>query len=312
MLYAHLGGQPALNAYARSSDRDRHPCGCLSLRERLELRDRRAAPPRPAPARTSPRSPSTLPERCADARARLPAARPAGTGAAPCRSAPSRSPRAGTGSRHALPVRLAVGGEREHRLEQRLELQRRPDLADEPDRLVAGVPELVRRSGLDDRDLAGPERQLLAADLQRRACPRRRRSARSATGGRAPRRRSRRAGRRVSITTASPSVSAEVARKVRRSPVTGFSMVSPVRIISCLLRLSGLTPRMLAPQGSKFVGCAGDFALGRAADLRGGAPPPRGGLRVARLDEAGFVREHDGLHAVAQARASSGRARRGS
>jgi hypothetical protein len=68
--------------------------------------------------------------------------------------------------RHALAVRLAVGGEREHRLEQRLELERRPHLADKPDRLVARVPELVRRARLDNGDLAGPEGQLLPADLQ--------------------------------------------------------------------------------------------------------------------------------------------------
>jgi hypothetical protein len=47
--------------------------------------------------------------------------------------------------RHALPVRLAVGREAEHRLDQPLELERRPDLADEVRLVVAGVPELVRR-----------------------------------------------------------------------------------------------------------------------------------------------------------------------
>ena len=43
----------------------------------------------------------------------------------------------------------------------------------------------------------------------------------------------------VSITTASPSVSADVARNVMRSPVTGLWMVSPVRIILSLLRCRG-------------------------------------------------------------------------
>ena len=68
--------------------------------------------------------------------------------------------------RHSLPVRLAVGSEREHRLEQRLELERRPHFADEADRLLACVPEAVRGAGLDGGDLAGPEQELLAAGLQ--------------------------------------------------------------------------------------------------------------------------------------------------
>src|SRR5581483_5211904 len=68
--------------------------------------------------------------------------------------------------RHALPVRLAVDGEREHRLEERLELQGGPDLADEANRLVAGVPEAVRHAGLDGGDVAGAQRQFLAAHLQ--------------------------------------------------------------------------------------------------------------------------------------------------
>src|SRR5437763_4749786 len=67
---------------------------------------------------------------------------------------------------HALPVRLAVGGEREHRLEQRLELQRRADLADEPDRLIARVPETVRGAGLERYELARAEGLLLPAGLQ--------------------------------------------------------------------------------------------------------------------------------------------------
>ena len=68
--------------------------------------------------------------------------------------------------RHPLAVRLAVGGEREHRLDQRLELQRGPDLADEVRDLVAGVPELVRRAGGHGEALAGAGDELLAADLE--------------------------------------------------------------------------------------------------------------------------------------------------
>src|SRR5207245_1070487 len=69
-------------------------------------------------------------------------------------------------ARQPLAVRLAVDGEREHRLEQRLELQRGPHLADEANLVLAGVPEAVRHPRLDRRDLAGAERQLLSADLQ--------------------------------------------------------------------------------------------------------------------------------------------------
>ena len=60
--------------------------------------------------------------------------------------------------RHPLAVRLAVGREGEHRLEQRLELQRRPHLAHEVRDVVAGVPELVRRSRRHDEPLARARR----------------------------------------------------------------------------------------------------------------------------------------------------------
>ena len=66
--------------------------------------------------------------------------------------------------RHALPVRLAVGGEGEHRLEQRLELEGRAHLADEVGLFLAGVPELVRRAGRDGQPLAGAGDELLPAD----------------------------------------------------------------------------------------------------------------------------------------------------
>jgi hypothetical protein len=49
---------------------------------------------------------------------------------------------------HALAVGLAIGREREHRFDQPLELQRRPDLAREAGLGVADVPEAVRRSRL--------------------------------------------------------------------------------------------------------------------------------------------------------------------
>src|SRR5436190_1754641 len=67
---------------------------------------------------------------------------------------------------HALPVRLAVGGEGEHRLEQRLELEGGPHLADERRLVVAGVPELVRRPRRNRQAPAGARDELLAADLE--------------------------------------------------------------------------------------------------------------------------------------------------
>ena len=68
--------------------------------------------------------------------------------------------------RHALAIGLAVGGEPVHRLDQRLELQRRTDLADEVRGLVACVPEPVRRLRRHRQPGAGACDELLAADLE--------------------------------------------------------------------------------------------------------------------------------------------------
>jgi hypothetical protein len=68
--------------------------------------------------------------------------------------------------RHALPVRLAVAREREHRLEQRLDLESGLHLAREPDGRVACVPELVGRAGLDGDGVAGAGQDGLAPRLQ--------------------------------------------------------------------------------------------------------------------------------------------------
>jgi len=68
--------------------------------------------------------------------------------------------------RHALLVRLAVGRKREHRLEQRLELERGPNLAHEVRDAVARVPEPVRGAGRHGDALAGAGNALLAADLE--------------------------------------------------------------------------------------------------------------------------------------------------
>jgi hypothetical protein len=69
-------------------------------------------------------------------------------------------------ARQSAPARLALGREREHRLDQRLELERRTDLAEEPRLLVAGVPEPVRRARGHGHRVAGLRSQGLAADAQ--------------------------------------------------------------------------------------------------------------------------------------------------
>src|SRR6185437_12886958 len=66
--------------------------------------------------------------------------------------------------RHPLAIRAAVRCEVEHRLDQRLELQRGPDLTDEVRDLVAGIPELVRRARGHRKALAGSGDELLPAD----------------------------------------------------------------------------------------------------------------------------------------------------
>ncbi len=65
---------------------------------------------------------------------------------------------------HPLAVRLALGREAEHRLDERLELERGAYLADEAGLAVAGVPEAVRRAGLDRKDVARLRHDLLVAD----------------------------------------------------------------------------------------------------------------------------------------------------
>jgi hypothetical protein len=68
--------------------------------------------------------------------------------------------------RHALAVRLAVGGQGEHRLEQRLELQCGADLADELCDVVTGVPEPVRCAGRDGQTVSRSRDELLAPDAE--------------------------------------------------------------------------------------------------------------------------------------------------
>jgi hypothetical protein len=108
---------------------------------------------------------------------------------------------------HALHVRLAVGSEPEHRLDQRLELQRGADLCAEAQRLFAGVPELVRRAVIDQRDLARTELKLLASALH-----------------------------------AEPSFS-----KTSRSPVMGLTIVSPARIMVGAFLSSGVERKSRPP-----------------------------------------------------------------
>src|SRR5918911_4115612 len=68
--------------------------------------------------------------------------------------------------RQSPAVRLALAGEREHRLDHRLEPERGPHLAEEPGLGLAGVPEAVRRPWLDGRDPSGARDDLLIADSQ--------------------------------------------------------------------------------------------------------------------------------------------------
>ena len=100
------------------------------------------------------------------------------------------------GVRHALAIRLAVAGEAEHRLDQRLELQRGADYAVEHDGLVAVVPELVGGAGLDDGALAALELDALATDAQVERALDRGEGLGLAWDARGRRRRRHRAGRR--------------------------------------------------------------------------------------------------------------------
>ena len=65
-----------------------------------------------------------------------------------------------------MPAGLAFRGEREHRLDQRLELECRVDLAEEACLLGACVPELMRCSGRDDELVAFVCTNGLAADAE--------------------------------------------------------------------------------------------------------------------------------------------------
>jgi len=68
--------------------------------------------------------------------------------------------------RHPLPVRLADGGESEHRLDQLLELACGADFTAKHELVFAGVPPLVRRTGIDDQRLAGARLDQFPADLR--------------------------------------------------------------------------------------------------------------------------------------------------
>ena len=57
-------------------------------------------------------------------------------------------------ARQAALAGLALGGEGEHRLDQRLEPERRPDLQEEACRLVCGIPEPVGRARWHDELVA--------------------------------------------------------------------------------------------------------------------------------------------------------------
>ena len=132
--------------------------------------------------------------------------------------------------RYAPAVSLAVPGKGEHRLQQPLEPQGRSNLAEKPGADVARIPKRVCRAGRNEHGLTSRCDQPLMAETESdhpiehpeslgltrmHVCD----------GGAAP-------GSRVTSTiTASPFESADVCWNVTVSPVKGFSMRSPVRII---------------------------------------------------------------------------------
>src|SRR5215218_3122001 len=65
---------------------------------------------------------------------------------------------------HPLPVRLALGGEGEHRLDELFELQRRTHLARETGFLLARVPETVGGPRRDGEPLSGTRDELLPSE----------------------------------------------------------------------------------------------------------------------------------------------------
>src|SRR5207244_3328584 len=79
------------------------------------------------------------------------------------------------------------------------------------------------------------------------------------------------------------------------------------RVVDCVACVDHLAPpsaSWLTP-GCSIRGCRKSSAASRiwprqAGRSWSGATPPRGGLPLARLDEARLVGEHDRLHAVAQ------------
>jgi hypothetical protein len=68
--------------------------------------------------------------------------------------------------RQSFPVRLAVGREREHRPDQRFELECGAHLAEEAGLIIACVPETVWGAGHDHGHIARARQKLLVADLQ--------------------------------------------------------------------------------------------------------------------------------------------------
>jgi hypothetical protein len=69
-------------------------------------------------------------------------------------------------ARQPLLVGLALRRKREHRLDQGLEPESRPDLADEPGLTWTRVPELVRGAGGDEGDVAEPRLEGLPAEAE--------------------------------------------------------------------------------------------------------------------------------------------------
>jgi len=132
-----------------------------------------------------------------------------------------------------LLVRLSLRGEGEHRLDQRLELERGPYLAEETCLALAGIPEAMGGARRDHGDVAWSCEERLLADAEAEHAFEHLEALRlkgvhvaAATNpfGRTI----------VSTSTDSPFVSSEVRWKTSTSPVTGFSSLSPERIIVLL------------------------------------------------------------------------------
>ena len=134
--------------------------------------------------------------------------------------------------RHPALRDLAVGGKREHRLDELLEAEGGRHLADEVGRLLADVAEAVRRSRRAPARGRPVARRSSRSRAGTRACPASTSKRSSWDGCTCAAATAPSGSTNASTTTDSPFVSAEVVRKTSVSPVTGFVSDCPVVIIS--------------------------------------------------------------------------------